>query len=61
MKKFLITTEVKHTVTYVYEVEAKSIFEAEEKIIHGEMRGDGNVTYEYEECGTEIRIATNPA
>ena len=61
MKKFLIITEVKHTVTYVYEVEAESKDEAEQKVCYGEMRGDGNVTNEEEEWSTEIIISTNPA
>jgi len=59
MAKFLITTEVKHTVTYKYEVEAESQDEAEQKVCYGEMRGDGNISSEEEEWGTEMIISTN--
>ena len=59
MAKFLITTEVKHTVTYEYEVEAESQDEAEQKVCYGEMRGEGNISSEEEEWGIEMIISTN--
>jgi hypothetical protein len=59
MKTFQITTEVKHTVTYVYEVKAESQEEAEEIVVMGEMRGMGNISHEEEDWGTEILTSTN--
>jgi hypothetical protein len=43
----------------VYEVEAESQDEAEQKVCYGEMRGDGNVSNEEEEWGTEIITSIN--
>lgn len=59
MKTFQIITEVKHTVTYVYEVIAESEMEAEIKVLRGEMRGMGNVSHEEEDWNTETITSTS--
>lgn len=58
MKIFRITTEVKSTKTIQYIVEANSKEEAEEMIIFGEERGEGEEVNDDIEWGTEILTKT---
>jgi hypothetical protein len=58
MKVFRITTEVKSTKTIQYIVEANSKEEAEDLIIYGEERGEGDEIEDNIEWGTEILIKT---
>ncbi len=58
MKVFRITTEIKSTKTIQYVVEAKSLDEAELKVIDGEERGGGEEIYEVIDWGSEILIKT---
>lgn len=58
MKVFRITTEVKSTKTIQYIVEANSKKEAEEIIMFGEQRGEGEEVEDDIEWGTEILTKT---